>query len=102
MWQNILEYLGKAVKSNTGISSLSRVAVAGGIAAIITIVVIDICMLVEVLFNHTIVSSLEGYSAIIASVAALVGAVGVPKAINNYSENKFSKNDITETEDEVI
>lgn len=48
-------------------------------------------MLVEVLTNHTISSSLDGYAAIIGAVAGLITSVGLPKAINNYSENKFNK-----------
>ena len=46
-------------------------------------------MLVEVIANHTISSSLDGYAAIIASVAGLITSVGIPKAINNYGENKY-------------
>ena len=48
-------------------------------------------MVVEMLFSHTIASSVEGYASIITALAGLVAAVGVPKAINNYGENKFRK-----------
>ena len=98
---NIVTYLGKAVKSNTGVSSLSLIVVSIGIMAIVTLIVICLCMLIEMLFNHTISSSLDGYASIITSIATLVGAVGIPKAINNYGENKFKSKrenaeDITE------
>lgn len=46
-------------------------------------------MLIEVIYNHTISTSLEGYAAIIGAIAGLITSVGLPKAINNYSENKF-------------
>lgn len=46
-------------------------------------------MMVEVLTSKTIVSSLEGYAAIITSVAELLAAVGLPKALNNYGEYKY-------------
>lgn len=90
-WKNIINYLDKTIRSNTGISSLSFLMVAICIMAIIILIVICICMLVEVLINHTISSSLDGYAAIIGAVAGLITSVGLPKAINNYSENKFNK-----------
>lgn len=92
MWfKKILDYLDKAVKSNTGISSLSLIVVAIGIMSIITLIVICICMMIEILTAKTIVSSLEGYAAIITAVAGLIAAVGIPKAINNFGENKYRK-----------
>ena len=90
MWfKKIVDYLGKAVKSNTGISSLSLIVVAIGVMAVITLIVICVCMLIEMITNHTISSSLEGYASIVTAIATLVGAVGIPKAINNYGENKY-------------
>ena len=77
------------MKSNTGISSLSLIVVAVGIMAVITLAVVCICLLVEVFTSHTIASSLDGYAAIIASIAGLITSVGIPKAINNYGENKY-------------
>lgn len=80
------------IKSNTGVSSLSLLMVTIGIMSIIVIMVICICMLVEVFYKHTISSSLDGYAAIIASVAGLITSAGLPKAINNYGENKYKNN----------
>lgn len=87
----ITKYLGSAVRSNTGVSSLSLVTVSVGIVSIVILIVICICMLFEVFKTNTITASLDGYAAIIASVATLITSVGLPKAINNYSENKFRK-----------
>lgn len=78
-----------AIKSNTGVSSLSLLMVTIDIMSIIVMIVICVCMLVEVFNNHTIASSLDGYAAIIASVAGLITSAGLPKAINNYGENKY-------------
>lgn len=101
MWfKNTREYLAKAVQRNTGVSSLSLVVVAVGVLSVITLTVICICMLVEMFANFTIASSLEGYAAIIGSVATLVAAVGIPKAINNYGENKFRRDNAEPSEDE--
>lgn len=87
--KKIIDYLDSAVKSNTGVSSLSLIVVAVGIMAVITLIVVCICLLVEVFTSHTIASSLDGYAAIIASIAGLITSVGIPKAINNYGENKY-------------
>ena len=89
IFKKIIDYLDNAVKSNTGVSSLSLIVVAVGIMAVITLVVVCICLLVEVFTSHTIASSLDGYAAIIASIAGLITSVGIPKAINNYGENKY-------------
>lgn len=89
MIKKIIDYLSKAVKSNTGISSLSLIMVIVGIMSIIILIVVCICMLVEVLTTHTITASLDGYAAIIGAVAGLITSVGLPKAINNYGENKY-------------
>lgn len=101
MWfKSLIEYLGRAVKSNTGVSSLSLIAIAIGVMAVIVLVVICVCMLVEVLATKTITSSLDGYASIITSIAGLVAAVGIPKALNNYSENRYrSTNPSEDTHD---
>lgn len=89
--RNIRDYLDQTIRNNTGVSSLSFIMVAIGITSILLLLVICACMLIEVVYNHTIASSLDGYAAIIGAVAGLVASVGLPKAINNYSENKFNK-----------
>lgn len=97
MWiKRVIDYLGKAVKSNTGVSSLSLITVALGLMAIIILIVVCICLLIEVITSKTIASSLEGYASIITAVAGLVAAGGIPKAINNYSENKFGNREYDE------
>ena len=92
MWfKSILDYLGKAVRSNTGVSSLSLITVGVGVVSLLVLIVICTCMLVEVITTHTITASLDGYAAIIGAVAGLITSVGLPKAINNYGENKFNQ-----------
>lgn len=89
MIKKIADYLSKAIKSNTGISSLSLVVVFIGIMSVLILIVVCVCLLVEVLTTHTISASLDGYAAIIGAVAGLITSVGIPKAINNYGENKY-------------
>lgn len=90
MFKRILRCLEKAIKSNTGVSSLSLITVCIGVMSIIILIVICICMLVEIFSAKTIASSLDGYAAIIGAIAGLVASVGIPKAINNYGENKYN------------
>lgn len=89
--RNIQNYLDQTIRNNTGVSSLNFIMVAIGIMSILLLLVICICMLIEVIHNHTISTSLDGYAAIIGAVAGLITSVGIPKAINNYSENKFKR-----------
>lgn len=89
-WFNsIKDYLDKAIRSNTGVSSLSLIMIAVVFMSIAILMVICFCLIVEVLSSYTISSSLDGYAQIICAVAGLITSVGLPKAINNYSENKF-------------
>ena len=99
MFKKIVNYLGKIIKSNTGISTLSFSLVAVGVMGIIILIVVCVCMLVEVITTHTISSSLDGYAAIIGAVAGLIASVGIPKAINNYGENKYNNLPSEEQED---
>lgn len=94
--KKLLVYLHKVIASNTGIPTISFLAVAVGIMSLMLLADICICMLVEVYYTHTISASLEGYAAMIGAVAGLLTSVALPKAINNYGENKY-KNSNTET-----
>lgn len=94
MIKRFIDYISKAVESNTGISSLSLIVVVIGIMSVAILIVVCICLLVEVLTTHTVSASLDGYAAIIGSVAGLITAVGIPKAINNYGENKYKKDTV--------
>jgi len=98
MLKRITDYLYKVVKSNTGYSSVSFIVVLIGIMSVIILVVIAVCMLVEIFTTHTISSALDGYAAIIGAIAGLVASVVVPKAVNNYGENKY-RHDDSETVD---
>lgn len=91
MFNKTVSYLGKAVKSNTGVSSLSLLVVVIGIIAVIILLSVVFCMIVEIIVNSTIASSLEGYASIIREVAILLTSVVIPKAINNYGENKYRR-----------
>lgn len=89
MLRKVISYISQAIRSNTGISSLSLIMVAIGIMSVVVLLVICACMLIEVCHSHTIQASLDGYAAIIASIAGLITSVGLPKAINNYGESKY-------------
>ena len=91
--KDIQNYLDQIIRNNTGVSSLSFIMVTIGIMSILLLLIICICMLIEVIYNHTIATSLDGYAAIIGDIAGLMTSVGLPKAINNYSEHKFHKDD---------
>ena len=102
MFKNIINYLDKAVQSNTGVSSLSLIVVSAGIMSVVVLIVICICMLVEVFTTFTINASLDGYAAIIGAVAGLITSVVLPKAINNYGEHKYGNYEPPEPSDEAV
>lgn len=81
-WRNLVE-------KDSGTSSKSFFLVATTVVGIILLMVPAIVMLIEVWFNHTITTDLNGMAAYIGSVAALFASAGITKAWSEWSENKF-------------
>ena len=76
----IFEYLGKLIGNNTGVSSKNFFLVAVTIVGLILLIIPAILLLVEVKYNHTIHTDLNGLAAYIGSVAGLFATAGLTKA----------------------
>ena len=73
-------YIGKLIKNNTGVSSKNFFLVVVTIIGCILLIIPAIILIIEVFYNHTIATNLDGMAAYIASVAAIFTSAGITKA----------------------
>lgn len=77
---NMWKFLSDVIKNNTGVSSKNFFLVAVTLIGFILLVIPAVVLIVEVAFNHTIQSDLNGMAAYIAAVAGLFASAGITKA----------------------
>ena len=86
-----ITYLSNLIKNNTGISSKNFFLVSITIIGLILLIVPVIILIVEVLYNHTIKTDLNGMAAYIGAVAAIFTSAGITKAWSEKYERKDNK-----------
>lgn len=101
-----MNYFKKLVRNNTGVSSKNFFLVLVTLIGCLLLLVPAFTLMIEVIFTHTIATSLEGFAAYIASVASLFATAGITKAWSEKYECKKrmeEKNtyEIIENEEEV-
>lgn len=84
-----MNFFTKLIKSNSGYSSKSFFLIVVTLIGCALLAVPIYCMMVEIYYNHTIQTDLNGMAAYIAAVAAVFGSVGITKA---WSEKYESQN----------
>ena len=84
-------YLSNLIKNNTGISSKNFFLVSVTIVGLILLIVPVVVLIVEVFYNHTIRTDLNGLAAYIGAVAAIFTSAGITKAWSEKYERKDSK-----------
>lgn len=83
-------YIDKLIKNNTGVSSKNFFLVAVTVIGLILLLVPAILLIVEVIYNHTIATDLNGLAAYIGAVAAVFTSAGITKAWSEKYERKGS------------
>jgi hypothetical protein len=86
-----MNYFLKLIGNNTGVSSKNFFLVSVTIIGCILLLVPAVTLTIEVIFSHTIATSLEGFAAYIASIGTLFATVGVTKAWSEKYEQKENK-----------
>lgn len=85
MWKS----LSKLVKNNTGVSSKNFFLVSVTLIGLLLLIVPIVLLLIEILYNHTIATDLNGIAAYIGSVAGLFATAGITKAWSEkYEKDK--------------
>lgn len=78
----------KLIQNNTGISSKNFFLVVVTIIGCILLLIPAIILIVEIIYNHTIATNLDGMAAYIAAVAGVFASAGITKAWSEINENK--------------
>jgi len=81
-WKKLLD------KNDTSVSSSSFYLVSVTIVGLLLLIVPMIVLIVEVIFNHTVQTDLNGMAAYITSVAALFATGGIVKGWISYNDSK--------------
>lgn len=84
MWK----FLGNVIKNNTGVSSKNFFLVTVTLIGFVLLTIPAVILTVEVVFNHTIQTDLNGMAAYIGSVAGLFATAGITKAWSEKYERK--------------
>lgn len=83
-----MNYLGKLISNNTGVSSKNFFLVTVTVIGLILLLVPAVLLIVEVIYNHTIATDLNGLAAYIGAVAGVFAAAGITKAWSEKYEKK--------------
>lgn len=84
----VMCYIDKLIKNNTGVSSKNFFLVAVTVIGLILLLVPAVLLIVEVIYNHTIATDLNGLAAYIGAVAAVFTSAGITKAWSEKYEKK--------------
>ena len=92
----LFKWINKLIKNNTGLSIKNFYLFCVTIVGCILLLIPAIVLLVEVYYNHTIQTDLNGFAAYIGSVSTVFATGGITKAISEKYENKKVMKDETE------
>ena len=96
----MMNYFKQLVNNNTGVSSKNFLLVVATLIGLVLLLVPAVVLIVEVVYNHTIVTSLTGMASYIGAVAAMFGTVGITKVWSEKYEHRDSgKQDNGEKDD---
>ena len=84
----VMCYIDKLIKNNTGVSSKNFFLVAVTVIGLILLLVPAVLLIVEIIYNHTIATDLNGLAAYIGAVAAVFTSAGITKAWSEKYERK--------------
>ena len=73
-------YIDKLIKNNTGVSSKNFFLVTATLIGLVLLLVPAILLIIEVCYNHTIQTDLNGLAAYIGAVAGVFASAGITKA----------------------
>lgn len=93
-------FMTRLVESNNEMSSLNFFVVITTLAAVGLLVVPIVAMIVDLIYNHTLLINLSDLGSYILAVAGVFTAAGLTNAWSEYSYNKFNSQNNTEELDE--
>ena len=91
-------YFAKLIGNNTGVSSKNFFLIVVTVIGCLLLLVPAFTLTFEVIFTHTIATSLEGFASYIAAVAGLFATAGITKAWSEKYEKPCNSQEIKESE----
>ena len=89
-------YFAKLISNNTGVSSKNFFLIVVTLIGCLLLLVPVFTLIFEVIFTHTIRTSLEGFASYIAAVAGLFATAGITKAWSEKYEKQYNEHEIKE------
>ena len=83
------KWINKLVKNNTGFSSKNFFLILVTLIGCVLLLVPAVILIIEVCFNHTITTDLNGIAEYIGAVAALFATAGITKVWSEKYEPKI-------------
>ena len=93
-------YFAKLISNNTGVSSKNFFLIVVTLIGCLLLLVPAFTLIFEVIFTHTIATSIEGFASYIAAVAGLFATAGITKAWSEKYERPYDSQEIKE-EDQI-
>lgn len=84
-------YVDKLIKNNTGVSSKNFFLVAVTLIDLILLLVPAVLLIIEICYNHTIQTDLNGLAAYIGAVAGVFASVFASAGITKAWSEKYEK-----------
>ena len=91
-------YFAKLISNNTGVSSKNFFLIVVTLIGCLLLLVPVFTLIFEVIFTHTIATSIEGFASYIAAVAGLFATAGITKAWSEKYERPYINHEIKEQE----
>lgn len=83
-----MNYISKLISNNTGVSSKNFFLIVVTIIGFLLLLVPVAVLMIEVCYNHTIQTDLDGLSKYIGAVAGVFLSAGITKAWSEKYEKK--------------
>ena len=96
MSKDKISYFAKLIGNNTGVSSKNFFLIVVTLIGCLLLLVPAFTLTFEVIFTHTIRTSLEGFASYIAAVAGLFATAGITKAWSEKYEKQNNEHEIKE------
>lgn len=96
--KNPTSYFGKLIDNNTGVSSKNFFLIVVTLIGCLLLLVPAFTLTFEVIFTHTITTSLDGFASYIAAVAGLFATAGITKAWSEKYERPYINHEMKEQE----
>jgi len=85
-------YMNKLIKTNNNYSVTGFFLIITIIVGALLLIVPIVALTIEVWYNHTISTNLNGMASYITAVAGIFGSGGFTYALTKWSDNKYNNN----------